>query len=255
MNNEELDNLFKKELNQSQVSPPDALWDRIEQELNQAKPTPVKTLGWLKYAAVLAFFLSLAVAIYLYRGTIKPAEKEISAYHSQEQPSHPSPATEETNSTAQHQQVVTSRTDQKQAYDRSALQKSESLPPSVSAVRTSRTTPEEEPRPTVHIDEILTETSLLQLTQNTKHDSIPTYRVVEIDPIAPLIEDPEQEDSMLAKSPINEDNALPAVIGKILEQVYPEDNKSPIRFSKDEEGSIQIDFKNFFAKNRAKKRK
>lgn len=255
MNNEELDNLFKKELDQSHISPPEAVWERIEQELNQAKPTRVRTLGWLKYAAALALFLSLAIAIYLYRSAIKPTEKENLAYHSKEQPTNPNQAMDETNNIQQHGQVVASVADQKLASNRSGLHKSESLPHSFSAVKTSKTSLVEEPRPTVHIDEILTETSFLQLTQSTKHDSLPTYRVVEIDPIAPLIEDPEQEDSMLAKVSINEDNALPAVIGKILDQVYPEDNKSPIRFTKDEEGSIQIDFKNFFAKNRAKKRK
>lgn len=249
MKNEELDQLFKEQLADKEISPPSFIWDKIEKEL-----APKHKINWIRYAAILAIIFSSALTIFFVKNTktLSSPEKNMG---------------DKISNLAMLDNKITKETTNAEA----PLKKTEHLPENIiknSDVSQDKTQNKVSSsayrvkaretfstRQTIHIEEPLVENNLKELTKNTGHQPLITYHMVEAGPIQSLISFPEQEDNMLASLATSEDEALPPLINKIIDKIRPSARETPIKISKDNEGSIQIDFKNIFAKNKNKRNK
>ncbi|MDH5828352.1 hypothetical protein [Sphingobacterium faecium] len=78
-------------------------------------------------------------------------------------------------------------------------------------------------------------------------------RVVEYIPIKPLVENPEEENSMMASTNANSQTVVTKVLN-ILSKTINQGNGPEVQFSNDDEGSLQIDLLNSLVKNKKRKK-
>lgn len=247
MKKDKLDQLFREQLGDKEVSPPNFIWDKIEKEL-----APQRKLNWIKYAAILAIIFSSALTIFFVKNTetLSSPEKNMDSKVSNVAILDNKTTKGTTNSKAhltEKQTLTKNETESSDIFQKKTYTRVSS---SASGVKASKAFSS---RPTIRIDEPFIESSLTELTKDIEPPVLTTYHVVETEPIQSLITFPEQEDSMLASLATSEDDALPPLINKIIDKIRPTDRQTPIKINKDNEGSIQIDVKNIFAKNKKNK--
>ena len=248
MKDEHLDKLFRDALENQEATPSAKTWDAIQAAL-APKVVPLYERAWFRLAgAAVAFIVGTFYFLDLPRSpqadqVVKTSRKEI------EKERHASVSTLPSETTSIHpyhserkphveqKQVLNPPLRKKKIKRETPLniipEKYASLPASTSLQPT-----------TVAFNNELTVIAT----------DIQTYKVVEIDPIQPLIESPEQEEILLAKSQTEGNQIIPTILNKITEVINPDDKKI-IRFSHDEEGSFQLDISNSYVKSRLKKRK
>lgn len=252
MNDEQLDKLFKDEFSKLEMTPDEGTWESIAADLDKQKIiVPLWRRNWVRYAAVV--LLTAGVGTWAVR------------YYNQGQQPTPSERV-----ASVPEKVIVQRPTEYQlpAATSAPLQRSDktdkrlltALPqhPNVSQQQqTVVAKRHEEPvthRNTVYLHEVETAALTRTTADGFSNERLRTHRVVEIDPIQPLIENPEEEEMMLASRPSSGAGLVPGLLNKISEVVNPDDNKT-IHFSKDEEGSLRIDIFNTLVKNRNRKRK
>lgn len=255
MNDKELDKLFSEQLKNEEASPNPAIWENIEAALDKSQQKPViRKLQWLKYAAMLS--LAFGLALYWYakpKTAFVPAETLVQ--YRPEKPQVLTPA--EPKETLQEDLIVS--TPEQMPYVAKAKEPllqvkgtSTSNPPAVAR------TPEESSVKSKKL--VLPNLSLASVNIDDKarlaNDKIIMRKVVEVEPIAPLLTFPEEEETMLASNQgvAPSQNIVSGILNKITNAITTDEQKV-LRFSHDEEGSFHIDINNSFAKNRFKRKK
>ncbi len=260
MNDEQLDKLFQDELRQRETSPNADTWAKIAATLDQErKVIPFWQKSWVRYAAAVAVVLS--VSIWAVQHAENTQQKQQTA-RQDFTPKTPIPV----------QPPVDNVTSDQNGATEGKIAQVEKVAPSekprnaklVAALRgtevssTNRTTAVHD-KPTLARTSVssLPDLSVAKLQTNEQaysDEKLKRHQVVEIDPIQPLIENPEEEETMLAAQSPNSVGLVPGLLNKISEVVNPDENKT-IHFSNDEEGSLRIDIFNSLVKNRNRKRK
>jgi hypothetical protein len=77
--------------------------------------------------------------------------------------------------------------------------------------------------------------------------------VLEYIPIKPLIENPDEENSMMASTGTNSQTVVTKVLN-VLSKTINQGNSAEVQFSNDDEGSLQIDILNSLVKNKKRKK-
>lgn len=253
MNDKELDKLFKEQLEHYTVPPKKEIWHQIESQLDQEKVVPVRKFGWISYAAMAVGCLGLIALLY---NMMQPkptgdiptnAQKEVSTT--------PTNTVQEFSRPAQPVNPVVKRhsrqSEQEGTKTQVAVQKA-STPEKKDPIneRLSRT---EERR--LQLVELKPAGLSAPLTADLDvDDKAPHEHAISVPPVAPLIDSPETEESMLASSRKPVEGIVPGILNKISDVLNPTDNAT-IQFSKDEEGFLRLDIVNSLVKNRNKKRR
>lgn len=249
MNDKELDRLFKDQLENLSVSPQEDLWQKIEQQLDERKVVRLHRLGWVKYAAVLVACLGVTAILYLLmplqedvrivsRTPLKIEDKQAETVNSKRN--------ERTAGTV----AVEAQVDFPHAEDKHALAFVQANQSRLTAKRQVAMSPER----STHLVKL--DMAMVTLTKSDNIDAaiLPRQRVVEVDPIQPLVENPEEEETMLASSGNSDMGLIPNLLNRISDVLNPSENKT-IQFNHDEEGSLHLDIVNSLVKNRNKKRR
>ncbi len=252
MNDEQLDKLFKKEMTDFEVDPGAEMWATIEAELPaERKTVPLWKKSGLRYAAACMLIGGLVAIIFLQRSeapqelqqmtkvTVRAdqAEKKEKQLQVAEEP-HESPL---------HQQAVVTKETQSTPQERQAT------------VATAHVIEPKESTPKLDLKIPDLQIATIEPSHtDTFPQMLARTQVVEVDPIRPLIENPEEEESMLASAPKAtakvQQGIVTGILNRISDVVNPDDSKT-IHFSNDEEGSLRIDIFNSLVKNRKKNKR
>ncbi|MBD1434626.1 hypothetical protein H8B06_17510 [Sphingobacterium sp. DN00404] len=241
MNNKELDKLFKEQLEQHTVPPRNDIWHQIENQLDREKIVPVRRLDWVKYAAIVVGCLGLIALLYR---TMQPTPALHIPIATQESSKSSPPAIpmEPTHTNEPKQQV---------------LAKPETLAHRISTPKQKKSISEDSSRQERHLKLVKlkpVDVSLALTDGFQVEGKIQQQYVINVPPIAPLIDDPETEESMLASTQKPVEGIVPSILNKISDALNPTDHTT-VQFSKDEEGFIRLDIVNSLVKNRHKKRR
>jgi len=246
MNDKELDKLFKDQLENLSVSPQEDLWQKIEQQLDERKVVRLHRLGWVRNAAMLVACLGVTAVLYL----LMPRQEDVRIVS--RTPLKIEDKQAETVNLKRNERTAAIKTqvDFPHAEDKRALalvQATQSRPTAKRQVAMST-------ERSAHLVKL--DAAMVTLTKSDNIDAaiLPTQRVVEVDPIQPLIENPEEEETMLASSGNSDMGLIPNLLNRISDVLNPSENKT-IQFNHDEEGSLQLDIVNSLVKNRNKKRR
>ena len=249
MNDDQLDKLFRDQLADLNVPPSEDVWAGIDAELGiKRKTVPAWKQPWLRYSAAAIIVLGSATLFYNHTEDEigKTAEVLVvktpaaNSNKKMEMPSIVDPAPQEDHPAAY--------TVEEKAPHKKEL--SNSLHITITAAEESKKLDLELPEIQVAMIEVAPIDSI-------KSAALTSHKVVEVDPIQPLIDDPEIEDSMLATVPQTsapQKGLVAGLLNKISEVVNPDDSKT-IHFSNDEEGSLRVDIFNSLVKTRKKHRK
>ena len=252
MNDKDLDKLFKKQLEHHQVAPQKAVWQNIESHLDNQKTTPLRRINWMLYAATFIGCLGLlTLAYYMTQRTsevgnpyLAHRDTVILKNHSVQKPYMAEGSVQPLS-----KENVNPRTEQTNKQLASSVK---TIKPQKSYRKDRETDIQQKHELTL----VPLELSRIQ-TLNTRlmdtADSLPIVYAISIPPIAPLIDNPEVEESMLASSKTSE-GLVPEILNKISDALVPTDKPS-LQFSQDEEGFLRFDIVNSFVKNRNKKRR
>jgi hypothetical protein len=254
MNDKELDKLFKEQLEHHPVPPKKDIWQQIESQLDQKKVVPLRKLSWVSYAAMTVGCLGLIALLYNIMimqstptGDIPTiAQKEVSTRptNTAQEPSRPAqpviPVVKGHSGPSKQQEVAKTE----------AFVQKVSMREHRNTERLSRT---EERR--LELVELKPAGILHALTADLHiDDDTQQEYVISVPPVAPLIDSPETEESMLASTRKPAEGIVPGILNKISDALNPTDNAT-IQFSNDEEGFLRLDIVNSLVKNRNKKRR
>lgn len=255
MKDEQFDKFFRDAAAEQEAAPSPKTWAAIEVALVPKVPALIKR-SWVKLTSAAAAVLLIGIGYMFYANqSSRPYERIV--HSSRKAPSvqksaipHTHPSEYETPGSAP---ITQKRSAENQ---RPAI---EPLPLETAARenKTSRTM-----TPVIQQKQVTipaaAELAFAELAFDNQPTDAPkkinTYGVVEITPIQPLIESPEQEDILLAESKGEGNKIIPAILNKISDVINLDDNKI-IRFSHDEEGSFQLDVSTSYVKSRFKKRR
>lgn len=264
MKNEDLDNLFRNELSNREVEPSADLWQKIEAQLDEQKPKRrILIYTWIKSAAAIAIIAGAATFLYMHQNAevaspaLQVAEttqapqarnRDVLAAPQQEAAPTKSPSRE-----AEKERTHPAESTMQLVGIREAEDKKASLLEDTHMAKGDEHTALAQPKRQL-ASIAMAQESELNITATAPSTEIPRYRVVEIDPIKPLIENPEDEEALWALTPQIDENIVPNLLNRVKNLLYKSDDNA-IHFSRDEEGTLQLDFGRSLAKNRTKKRK
>jgi len=253
MNDEQLDKLFKKGLTDFEVDPGAEMWAKIEAELPaEPKIIPLWKRQGLRYVAALIILGGFAAIIFLQRSEEAPQKLQQIAQTGAQQG--------RIETTEKQQQVAEAPNESPLAQQAEAT-KVDKRPKQVSQPTVAVAQVIEAKGSTPKLDLQIPELQVATIEAGRTDTFPPTLvstQVVEVDPIRPLIENPEEEESMLANAPKApakvQQGIVTGILNRISDVVNPDDSKT-IHFSNDEEGSLRIDIFNSLVKNRNKIRR
>lgn len=252
MNDEQLDKLFKKGLTDFEVDPGAEMWAKIEAELPaEPKIIPLWKRQGLRYAAALIILGGFAAIIFLQRSEAPQKLQQIAQTGVQQ-------GRIETN---EKQQQVAEAPDESPLAQQAEATKVDKRPKQVSQPTVAVAQVIEPTRSMPKLDLQIPELQVATIEAahtDTFPPTLVSTQVVEVEPIRPLIENPEEEESMLANAPKApakvQQGIVTGILNRISDVVNPDDSKT-IHFSNDEEGSLRIDIFNSLVKNRKKIRR
>lgn len=241
MNDKQLDKLFRDSLEHAEATPPDGIWKNIDAQLGKRRNTPLKRMYSWRGAAAIA--LCMLTGLLCYRVLQPEHEIQTARVGHIERPHNDTQPITDPAENSQTEQLP-------QPQATTVLQRPSLPPPPKKRNAPVGKSPGSEPLR-------LSELALASLSLSDKADSVParlpTHRVVEVGPIQPLVENPEEEDAMLAGSRPPERGLVTTLLNKVTEIVNPDDSKT-IHFSKDDEGSFRVDIYHSLVKNKRKRR-
>lgn len=253
MNDKELDKLFREKLEHHAIPPKKNIWDQIQTELDAKKVMPIRKRNWISYAAIVIGCLGIAALLYnILQPTTTPNVRSAVQKEAQTVPtdaieklpeSKRSEIPSKTEYTADPQ-LATTKTDVKKR-----------------PIREQKESIQEGQEETPGTDERTLELVALKpaelsplYTDTLWHEETLKQHAVEAPPIAPLIDYPETEESMLASAQKTAKEFIPGILNK-LSDVLKGGEDARIQISKDEEGFLRLDVVNSLVKNRNKKRR
>ncbi|TDS13915.1 hypothetical protein [Sphingobacterium paludis] len=256
MKDDQLDKLFRDRLNDLKVPPSEDIWARIDAELGTThQALPFWKQSWLRYAA--AAVLALSFAALFYNSSDNEIENTVATPIAEmQQPNSVQPIEKQT-----PKQPLTQQ-DDKLAY----MEKADTAPETAVKKKPSRLTEvalakadesRESEKLAVELPNVKVAMVEVAPIDSLKSATLMSHKVVEIEPIQPLIDNPEEEESMFASAPatpVAQKGLVAGLLNKISEVVNPDDSKT-IHFSNDEEGSLRVDIFNSLVKTRKKHRK
>lgn len=249
MNDKELDKLFKDQLSDAEVSPSDQIWGEIEKELDRPhKKTIVRKLNWMKYAALL--LVTLGVAILLHS---RFSEEEIQptklAQLSEEQLEVKLPPV-----SVEKAQIESPKTEAIVHQVASNRQVAAKQATAIEEPTVEKLTQPFKQEKKLALPNLSLATVKLPKSESLTTEKVIRRRVVEVEPIRPLVDLEEGEETMLANNnSAPNQNIVTGILNKLSNAINTDEQKI-VRFSHDEEGSFHIDI-NSFAKNRFKRKK
>lgn len=255
MNDHELDKLFKEQLEHHAVPPRNDIWHRIEDQLDQEKTVPVRRFSWIHYAAIAVGCLGLIALLY---NTMQSTPAEyIPTIAQNETPTVPANTVQE--SSGSDQPVIpvikghSAQSKQQEVAKTEAFVQKASTPEQKNPVN-EEDLPQTEERRLELVELKPAGVSLPFATGLDVDDKAQQEYAITVPPVAPLIDSPETEESMLASTRKPAEGIVPGILNKISDALNPTDNAT-IQFSKDEEGFLRLDIVNSLVKNRNKKRR
>src|SRR5690606_401461 len=253
MKDKELDKLFKGQLEQHSIFPKKDIWHKIESQLDQPRVTPAKRFSWIRYAAIAIGYLGLIVLAYnMMQST---SVREIPTIAQKRAPEAPTNTSQDPSKSAQQMPLVAHGYLEPPEQEVTKIQISKQH---VSRPKQRRPISKHLPQPTeprLELVELKPAGVSLPLASGVDiDDKAPKEYAITVPPVAPLIDSPETEESMLASARKPAGGIVPGILNKISDALNPSDHTT-IQFSKDEEGFLRLDIVNGLVKNRHKKRR
>ncbi len=252
MNDEQLDKLFKKGLTDFEIDPGAEMWAKIEAELPaEPKIIPLWKRQGVRYAAALIILGGFAAIIFLQRSEAPQQRQQVartdirpSIFETMEKQQQIADAL---NESPLAQPIAATKVDKRsKQVSQPTVAVAQIIEPRASTLKLDLQIPE------------LQVATIEAAHTDTFPPTLVSTQVVEVDPIRPLIENPEEEESMLANAPKApakvQQGIVTGILNRISDVVNPDDSKT-IHFSNDEEGSLRIDIFNSLVKNRKKIRR
>lgn len=254
MKNDPIDNLFKEALADAEATPSKGVWTKIEQQVGRKKPATPHRLHRFLIAA--SFIFCVGIALLFVINTDKGTEEPLYATQSNttdnsekgnaiDSPSAPSsPKGVGLHQEEEERKAPGTDANSPAVFTQTQEQDSSKEHISVIALKTQ------------HLPEI--EQSLLshddrEEARTPLHLPALSLASLDVEPIKPLIELPEYEDSMLAHQEQKTKNSLVTTILNTLVNSFQDESDRKVEFSTDEEQTIRIDIINSLARNRKKK--
>ncbi|MHC8947466.1 hypothetical protein [Sphingobacterium hungaricum] len=257
MKENEFDDFFKKSLENKEETPHSRVWDKIAAELDQqSKVVPFRKTSkkWYAYASIAALLMLFGVSVFLFRNqdTVESTDTQATVQPEIEQSiTSEKPATLET---PKESEVLPEKKTMLAASQKIDSKKS-------SKVLKAN---EELPRTEEFVENVVEEKENFIAVIPVKSPAIEkqtvpiepakvVVAVTEVEPIQPLIDLPEYEETMIAttKSKVKS-NFVTQVLNAVSESIDISSSKD-VLFSNDEEGTLKINIIDAFARNRKKK--
>jgi len=244
MKNQDIDKLFRDHFDKLDIQPDAKLWERIKNDLDEQKIKPIKKkTNWLKplltIAAALIFIGTFS--LFVLHHSVNVSEIKISA-------------TNKVDTSIQIQQKVTKtnpikiiKNKQQLAVKEVNKENNHIQNVAASVAPYTAVTPVEAAN-TFEKLELKREQPIVAVPES----QIQIASVAEYIPIKPLIENPEEESSMMAAASTGSQNVVTKVLN-IISKTINQGNTPEIQFSNDAEGSLQIDLFNGLVKNKKRK--
>lgn len=245
MKNEDIDKLFRDHFDKLDIQPSADIWNKIEADLDEQKIVPIKKkIKWLKpLVSIAATLICIGIFSLLVMehssSTVETTnivirKKDTAAQKEQKEPVEDLIETndkpirfavkavpKETQNTRNNHQITSMYPEVAQIDEQVALKKLQIT--------------EEQPMLVV-VD------SQAQIAH-----------AMEYIPIKPIIENPDEEESMMASTSESKQNVVTKVLN-ILSKTINQGNGSEVQFSNDDEGTLQIDLLNGLVKNKKRKK-
>lgn len=246
MKNQDIDKLLRDQFDKLDIEPSADIWKKIEMELDQQKVVSIKKkINWFKIiGAAAAILIGIGItSILMQRQSGHHTERIKYADHKMNKDMiTPRKATPKVESLPieKHAQLLSARpvnkVNQLENNSVQAVESDTEIIPAQSSQAFERLKMEKEQPLMVVVD---TQTQVA--------------RVLEYIPIKPLIENPEEENSMMASANTNSQTVVTKVLN-ILSKTINQGNSAEVKFSNDDEGSLQIDILNSLVKNKKRKK-
>lgn len=245
MKNEEIDKLFRDHLDKLDIQPGADIWKKIEMDLDEQQVVSIKKKKkWLiplvSIAAVL-ICIGIFSLLVLEQSTstientkIASRKKDIAVQKGQQEP-------------------VINLTEGKEEPNQHAVK---------AVSDETRNIQNEYQITSIHpkVSQTEEQVSLKKLTISEEQPMLVVVdsqaqivHAMEYIPIKPIIENPEEEESMMATTSASKQNVVTKVLN-ILSKTINQGNGSEVQFSNDDEGTLQIDLLNSLVKNKKRKK-
>lgn len=257
MKDQELDDLFAKNLRDAEAQPPAGLWDKIASELPTEEPVETKPIVlWRYFAAAAAIMLFFGVGIYIYRSKDalpQPAEhrqiakapelsypKTEEFLETKEVESQNNPVVPQETSPISNEGKKTSRLVAKKQESTATVKVKEQEQKVYAAIEKEQVEPIEVMENSVELPELKAMDKEIQLSHR------------EVAPIQPLVNIIENEEIMYAQKANTDKKPKQSILTKVLNGIADNINigNGDVSFSNDEEGNIRIDLTKSLARNR-----
>ncbi|MBD1427553.1 hypothetical protein [Sphingobacterium arenae] len=253
MKDKELDKLFKGQLEQHSVSPKKDIWHKIESQLDQPRVASAGRFSWIHYAAIAIGCLGLIALVY---NMMQPTPvRDIPTIAQKGVPTAPANTWQDSATSVRQIPAVADgylEPSEQEVTKTQASTQHASRPKQRRPIKAHLPQPEE---PRLELVELKPAGVSLPLARGVDMDDKAQQEyVITVPPVAPLIDSPETEESMLASTRKPAGGIVPGILNKISDALNPSDHTT-IQFSKDEEGFLRLDIVNSLVKNRNKKRR
>lgn len=246
MKNEDIDKLFRDHFDKLDIQPSTEVWKKIEAELNEQHIVPIqKKINWLKpLVAIAAIFIGIgAFNLVMQEQAIGPSEtKKVVEQKNSDKPIQ----------IQQKEAVDHLIDDKKQSIYFAGKAKSKATQYAQNDNLTASSQPkiaQIEEQIALKKLKIAERQALLVVVDSQAQIA----HAMEYIPIKPFIENPEEEESMMASTNTNTQNVVTKMLN-ILSKTINQGNGPEVQFSKDDEGSLQIDLLNSLVKNKKRKK-
>ena len=255
MKDQELDDLFAKNLKDAEAQPPAGLWDKIASELPADEPVSKKPIIlWRYFAAAAAIMLFFGIGMYVYRS--KDARQPVEHRQIAKAPELSNPMAPEVVETREPENPNIPVVSQETSNTSSELAKldkldatNEELTPTSKVEKQDQklyVAMEKHPvKPVVVLERV-------ELPELKAMDNEIQLSQREVTPIQPLVNIIENEELMYAQKAITDKKPKQSIITKVLNGIADNINigNGDVSFSNDEEGNIRIDLTKSLARNR-----
>lgn len=245
MKNEEIDKLFRDHIDKLDIQPSADIWNKIEADLDEQKIVPIKKkIKWLKPLVSIAATLicigifSLLVmkqsASTVETTNIVNRKKDTATQKEQKEP------VEDLIETKEEPVRFAVKTVPEKTQDTQTDYQIKSMPPKIAQINEAVA---------LKKLKITAEQPMLVVVDSQAQIA----HAMEYIPIKPIIENPDEEESMMASISESKQNVVTKVLN-ILSKTINQGNGSEVQFSNDDEGTLQIDLLNSLVKNKKRKK-
>lgn len=245
MKNEDIDKLFRDHFDKLDIQPSADIWNKIEADLDEQKIVPIKkkTKWLIPLISIAATLICIGIfSLLVMEQSTSIIETTNIVIRKQDRVGH-----------EEQKEPVEDPIEAKEEPIRFAVK---ALPEETQDTRNGYQITSVDPK----VSQVDEQVALKKLKLTAEQPMLVVVdsqaqiaHAMEYIPIKPIIENPEEEESMMASTSASKQNVVTKVLN-ILSKTINQGNGSEVQFSNDDEGTLQIDLLNTLVKNKKRKK-